>query len=188
MERELDFIPWKLFGGTEGCERQMLRFGSEETLGYEEEFPISCVVIRPSAPKFAEALSHRDFLGALMNLGIERDVLGDIIVRDSVGYVFCEDAMAAYLADNITQVRHTVMTTEVTKECPGQAAPQFLEEEFVVSSNRCDAIIGRQYDRNSGILKSGDIVSVRGFGKFVFRGFLQETKKGRIRVGIARYV
>ena len=193
MERELDFIPWKLFGGTEGCERQMLRFGSEETLGYEE------------------ALSHRDFLGALMNLGIERDVLGDIIVRDSVGYVFCEDAMAAYLADNITQVRHTVMTTEVTKECPGQAAPQFLEEEFVVSSNRCDAIIakayklsrtrstelfhagkifvnGRQYDRNSGILKSGDIVSVRGFGKFVFRGFLQETKKGRIRVGIARYV
>ena len=115
------------------------------------------------------------------------------------------------LLSGITQVRHTVMTTEVTKECPGQAAPQFLEEEFVVSSNRCDAIIakayklsrtrstelfhagkifvnGRQYDRNSGILKSGDIVSVRGFGKFVFRGFLQETKKGRIRVGIARYV
>ena len=72
------------------------------------------MVIRPSAPKFAEALSHRDFLGALMNLGIERDVLGDIIVRDSVGYVFCEDAMAAYLADNITQERHTVMPTEVT--------------------------------------------------------------------------
>ena len=45
-----------------------------------------------------------------MNLGIERDVLGDIIVRDSVGYVFCEDTMAAYLADNITQVRHTTMT------------------------------------------------------------------------------
>lgn len=118
MERELDFVPWKLFGGTEGCERQMLRFGSEETLGYEEAFPISCVVIRPSAPKFAEELTHRDFLGALMNLGIERDVLGDIIVRGAVGYVFCEDAMADYLEKNITQVRHTTMTTEVTKECP----------------------------------------------------------------------
>ena len=201
MERELDFVPWKLFGGTEGCERQMLRFGSEETLGYEEAFPISCVVIRPSAPKFAEELTHRDFLGALMNLGIERDVLGDIIVRGAVGYVFCEDAMADYLEKNITQVRHTTMTT----------APQFAEEEFVVSSNRCDAVVskayrlsrtqsaelfragkifvnGRQYDRNSGILKAQDIVSVRGFGKFVFRGFLQETKKGRIRVGIARYI
>lgn len=209
MERELDFVPWKLFGGTEGCERQMLRFGSEETLGYEEAYPISCVVIRPSAPKFAEALTHRDFLGALMNLGIE--LLGDIIVRDAVGYVFCEDAMADYLEKNITQVRHTTMTTEVTKECPAQAAPQFAEEEFVVSSNRCDTIVakayklsrtqsvelfragkifvnGRQYDRNSGILKAQDIVSVRGFGKFVFRGFLQETKKGRIRVGIARYI
>ncbi len=211
MERELDFVPWKLFGGTKGCERQMLRFGSEETLGYEEAFPISCVVIRPSAPKFAEELTHRDFLGALMNLGIERDVLGDIIVRGAVGYVFCEDAMADYLEKNITQVRHTTMTTEVTKECPAQAAPQFAEEEFVVSSNRCDAVVskayrlsrtqsaelfragkifvnGRQYDRNSGILKAQDIVSVRGFGKFVFRGFLQETKKGRIRVGIARYI
>ncbi len=211
MERELDFVPWKLFGGTEGCERQMLRFGSADLLGYEEEFPISCVVIRPAAPKFAEELTHRDFLGALMNLGIERDVLGDIIVRDAVGYVFCEDAMAAYLAEQITQVRHTTMTTEVTKECPAQAAPQFADEEFVVSSNRCDAVVakayklsrtqstelfrsgkifvnGRQYDRNSGILKDGDIISVRGFGKLVFRGFLQETKKGRIRVGISRYV
>ena len=142
-------------------------------------------VIRPSAPKFAEALSHRDFLGALMNLGIERDVLGDIIVRDSVGYVFCEDAMAAYLADNITQVRHTVMTTEVTKECPGQLSRTRSTELFHAGKI---FVNGRQYDRNSGILKSGDIVSVRGFGKFVFRGFLQETKKGRIRVGIARYV
>lgn len=211
MERELDFVPWKLFGGTESCERQMLRFGSEETLGYEEAFPISCVVIRPLAPKFAENLSHRDFLGALMNLGIERDVLGDIIVREATGYVFCEDAMAVYLAEHITQVRHTSMITEITKECPRQAAPEFAEEEFVVSSNRCDAVVakayklsrnqstelfragkifvnGRQYNRNSGILRNGDIVSVRGFGKFVFRGFLQETKKGRIRVGIARYV
>lgn len=144
-ERELDFVPWKLFGGTEGCERQMLRFGSEETLGYEEAFPISCVVIRPSAPKFAEELTHRDFLGALMNLGIERDVLGDIIVRGAVGYVFCEDAMADYLEKNITQVRHTTMTTEVTKECPAQAAPQFAEEEFVVSSNRCDAVVSKAY-------------------------------------------
>ena len=86
------------------------------------------VVIRPSAPKFAEELTHRDFLGALMNLGIERDVLGDIIVRGAVGYVFCEDAMADYLEKNITQVRHTTMTTEVTKECPAQAAPQFAEQ------------------------------------------------------------
>lgn len=92
------------------------------------------------------------------------------------------------------------MTTEVTKECPAQAAPQFAEEEFVVSSNRCDAVVskayrlsrtqsaelfragkifvnGRQYDRNSGILKAQDIVSVRGFGKFVFRGFYRRRKK-----------
>ncbi|MFR5116617.1 MAG: hypothetical protein ACLTDV_06050 [Eubacterium sp.] len=65
-------------------------------------------------------------------------------------------------------------------DCP--RAPDF--QNYFMREKRI-YVNGRQYDRNSGILKSGDIVSVRGFGKFVFRGFLQETTKGRIRVGIA---
>lgn len=211
MERELKFVPWTLFGGSEDCERRMLRFGSEELLGYEEEFPIRCLVVRPLLRKFADTLNHRDFLGSLMNLGIERDILGDIIVRDNVGYIFCEDQMASYLRDSLNQVKHTSVRCEIVKECPAQARPQFSEAELVVSSNRADAVIakvfqlsrsqsvelfrgrrifvnGRLYENNSGVLKPEDIVSVRGYGKFVFSGFLNETKKGRIRVGIRLYI
>ncbi len=211
MEREISFVPWTLFGGGEDCERRMLRFGSEEMLGYEEPFPISCLVASPLVKKFADELSHRDFLGALMNLGIERDVLGDIIVRDNVGYVFCENGMAQYLKGQLDKVKHTSISCVVTKECPAAAAPEFADGEFVVSSNRCDAVVarvyklsrsqaielfrakkifvnGRQYENNSGILKAGDVVSVRGFGKFIFSGFLTETKKGRIRIGVKKYV
>ena len=211
MERELKFVPWTLFGGSEDCERRMLRFGSEELLGYEEEFPIRCLVVRPVIRKFADTLNHRDFLGSLMNLGIERDILGDIIVRDNVGYIFCEDQMASYLRDSLDQVKHTSVRCEIWKECPAQARPQFSEAELVVSSNRADAIIakvfqlsrsqsielfrgrrvfvnGRLYENNSGVLKPEDIVSVRGHGKFVFSGFLNETKKGRIRVGVRLYI
>jgi RNA-binding protein YlmH len=211
MEQEISFVPWTLFGGGEDCERRMIRFGSEELLGYEEPFPISCLVVKPLLKKFADELSHRDFLGALMNLGIERDVLGDIIVKDNVGYVFCEDRMAEYLKEHLDKVKHTSIFCVITKECPQDAKPDLQEEELVVSSNRCDAVIakvfqlsrsqsvelfrakkvfvnGRQYENNSGILKGQDIVSVRGFGKFVFSGFLNETKKGRIRIGIKRYI
>lgn len=211
MEQDISFVPWTLDGGGEDCERRMLRFGSVEMLGYEDAFPISCLIVKPLIQKFADVLTHRDFLGALMNLGIERDVLGDIIVKDNVGYVFCEDALAAFLQEHLDKVKHTSVLCEIAKECPEGARPDFQEEELVVSSNRCDAIVakvcklsrsqsielfrakkvfvnGRQYENNSGVLKSEDIVSVRGYGKFIFCGFLNETKKGRIRIGVKRYV
>lgn len=211
MEREIAFVPWKLFGGSPDCERKMLRFGSEEQLGYEEPFPICCLIAKPLIKKFADDLNHRDFLGALMNLGIERDVLGDIIVKDHIGYIFCGDAMAEYLQEHLDRVKHTSISCQITKDSPAAAAPEFAEEELVVSSNRCDAVVakiyklsrnqsielfrtkkvfvnGRQYENNSGILKEGDIVSVRGFGKFIFSGFLMQTKKGRIRIGIKKYI
>lgn len=211
MEREISFVPWTLSGGGEGCERQMLRFGSEEMLGYEEPFPISCLTVNPLMKKFADELSHRDFLGALMNLGIERDVLGDIIVKDNVGYVFCEDAMAEYLSRHLDKVKHTSISCIITKECPEAATPELEKEELVVTSNRCDAVIakvyklsrsqsielfrtkkiyvnGRQYENNSGILKKGDVVSVRGFGKFIFSGVPVETKKGRVRIEVEKYI
>lgn len=211
MESELEFVSWTLYGGAPDCERRMLRFGSEEQLGYEEPFPICCLIAKPLLKKFADDLNHRDFLGALMNLGIERDVLGDIIVKDNVGYVFCEERMAEYIQEHLDRVKHTSISCRITWESPTEAAPEFAEEELVVSSNRCDAIVakvynlsrsqsielfrakkifvnGRQYENNSGILKDGDIVSVRGYGKFVFAGFLLQTKKGRIRIGIKKYI
>ena len=68
------YVPYTVFGGAEGCERVMVRFGSAEVLSYPEEaFPIACLLIAPSAPKFAEPFSHRDCLGAVMNLGIKRE-------------------------------------------------------------------------------------------------------------------
>ena len=211
MEQELTFVQWEFFGGAGECERRIIRFGSEAQLGYEEPFPISCLTVTPLVKKFADDLNHRDFLGALMNLGIERDVLGDIIVRDHVGYVFCEDRMAQYLAEHLDKVRHTSVCCRITKESPAAAVPEMDEEELIVSSNRCDAVIakvyklsrsqsielfrtkkvfvnGRQYENNSGILKAEDIISVRGYGKFIFSGFLRETKKGRIRIGIKKYI
>lgn len=59
MERELAYASAALFGGTADCERMMLRFGSEELCGYEEDFPIACIQISPLIEKFGEELSHR---------------------------------------------------------------------------------------------------------------------------------
>ncbi|MBQ3537637.1 MAG: hypothetical protein IJA39_03565, partial [Clostridia bacterium] len=79
-ENRKSFTYFSLFGGAEGTERQMVRFGNEEELYYSEDFPIDCIEILPLNKKFAEELSHRDYLGAIMNLSIEREHIGDIII------------------------------------------------------------------------------------------------------------
>ena len=211
MERELCYASPCLFGGTENSERKMLRFGSEAAFGYEEAFPICCVIVKPLMKKFADDLTHRDFLGSLMNLGIERSVLGDIFIKDKEAYILCDAAMASYIAENLSRVKHTSMLCAVSETMPEAIQPSLEAMELIVSSDRVDAVIakayslsrsqsvelfrakrifvnGRQYENNSGILKTEDVVSVRGFGKFVFEGILQETKKGRFKVRIQKYI
>ena len=107
MKRELSFIPFEAFGGADGCERVMVRFGNAETLGYDEPFPIKLLFAEPLSRKFADKLTHRDILGALMGLGIERETLGDIIIRDSGAYIFCAETMAEHIKDSFTKAKHT---------------------------------------------------------------------------------
>ena len=114
VERELRFAGVFLNGGYDGADRVMIRFGNPEELGYEVPFPIVCIHIRPLVAKFADKLSHRDFLGALMNLGIERSTIGDIRVGDKEAYLFCQESIAEYICENLGQIKHTHVKCEVT--------------------------------------------------------------------------
>ena len=123
QEREVSYAGYTLWGGAESSERRMLRFGTEELLGYEEPFPITCIRIRPAAKKFAEDLNHRDFLGALMHLGIERSVLGDICLREQEAYLICKEEMADYIVNHLDKVRHTVVKCEQMNEMSTEIQP-----------------------------------------------------------------
>mgnify|MGYP001525756782 FL=1 len=113
VEREVKFAGITLYGGREEAERKLLRFGSEAELGYEQPFPICCIRIRPLSAKFADKLSHRDYLGALMNLGIERSTIGDILPGEGEAFLFCLDTIAEFICDNLEQIRHTHVKCEV---------------------------------------------------------------------------
>lgn len=197
-----------LWGGREECERQMARFGDPEELGYEEEFPIVCLLVSPRQEKFAQALSHRDYLGALMNLGIERDTLGDILVQEKKAYLFCAGSIAPFIEESLNQVAHTNVVCRITDSIPAVCMEEPRREEHLVASLRIDGILskvygmsrnqsmelfrsgriyvnGRSQENNSLQLRQQDKVSVRGYGRFVFEGVKGETKKGKIRVGVS---
>lgn len=210
MERELSYVPHTVWGGNEICERVMIRFGNEETLGYEEKFPIVCIEIKPLAQKFADALSHRDFLGALMNLGIERSTLGDIFIVENIGYLFCMEKIAAYIVENLIKIKHTSVMCQITDTFPLFGEADRREVMIQTASARADGVIakifrvsrneslelfrqkkvfinGRTCENNSRILENGDIVSVRGFGRFEFAGEMTVSKKGKLNVKIFLY-
>ena len=211
LERDLAYVGTSVSGGTEGCERCMVRFGTPESLGYDEAFPIVMLHISPVQKKFSDALTHRDFLGSVIGLGIERTKLGDIIVRDNEGYIFVSESISEYILENLSKVKHTNVRVEKCLDIPEAVAPKFAEESIIVSSNRLDAIIarvyklsrdlavryisegkvflsGRQMTENAKQLKSGDTVSVRGKGKFIFEGEGGSTKKDKLYIKIKKYV
>lgn len=211
MEREIAYAPATLFGGTADCERLMLRFGSRELCGWEEPFPIACIEIAPLMEKFGEELTHRDYLGAVMNLGIERSTLGDIVLKGKHAFLFCTEKMAPYIIENLEQVRHTHVKCAYAAQIPESVITKLERRSCIVSSQRADGIIAKLYnlsrsqsvelfrekkifingrldENNSAPLKTGDRVSVRGYGKFIFQGIAYETKKGRSSVDVDMYV
>lgn len=210
MEKELSFVPAAVFGGSEDTERAMLRFGSKELFGYEEEFPIICLKIRPLQQKFADDLSHRDFLGALMNLGIERSTLGDIILKDNQGYLFCTKSIAPFIAENLSRVRHTPVLCEETEEIPVQREEDLAELKIQIASERIDGVVSKVYklsrsesaelfrqkkifvngrlcESNSLMLKAQDKVSVRGCGRIIYTGKQSVSKKGKLNAAVLVY-
>ena len=142
-----------------------------------------------------------------MGLGIRREVLGDIIVSGNCGYLFCLDTISEYIIDNLTQVRHTTVKCELTENIPTDVLPQPEYRELIVSSERLDVIIAAIYNMSrsqvlpifhtekvfvNGVVKQSpsvivsayDKISVRGFGRFIYRGVLRTTKKDRLVIGV----
>lgn len=211
IKNELSFASPTVFGGYDPAERCIVRFGNPDEFGYEEQFPIAVLEAVPLMAKFSDDLNHRDFLGAVMNLGIERNILGDIIVKEKRAYIFCLESMADYICENLTRIKHTSVSVKRCEAPDEIFKPKFEDRMIQVSSARIDAVIaktfnfsrnvtvpmfmrglvflnGKECTENSKSLKPGDTISVRGHGKFVFEGPVNTSKKGKENCKIKIYV
>lgn len=195
-----------LDGGYPLAERKIARFGES----YGEDFPIVFVKIEPVQDKFADKLSHRDFLGSILGLGLRRSVLGDIIVKDNRAYLICLDIIADFIVSELDKVKHTNVKCSRVDSLPESSCELPPVTSVVVPSERVDAIVAevfnisrsesrRYFDRelvfiNSRVVRKAektpepdDIISVRGLGRFVYVGIDRTTAKGRLRVSVRRF-
>ncbi len=207
IQSELPNINYKSWGGIDLAERKMICFSND--LPTVEQFPINILKIRPQNLKYAEQLTHRDFLGAILNLGVDRCKIGDILLNEKIAYVIIEENMADFFVNSLEKVKHTKVCCEIIKE-EFQFEQKFKEVVGTVNSIRLDAVLaiafhssrtqllklisgGKIYingclvENNSYHLKDGDLVSVRGFGKFMYVTNLDKTKKGKIKILLKIY-
>ncbi len=212
-------VPFLLWGGTPEAERRILVFlpSYQDPEGFweREKTDASLIVpiaVRPRGPRFAEELTHRDFLGALMHLGITRDRIGDIAVRpDGSGAIlFALRDICEVVTGELTRVRHTAVEASILANAAVDICPVFEERSGSVASERLDAVLALAFrlsrDKAKELvlrelvfvdglpalspdqaLRPGVRVSARGFGKFVYDGPAATSKKGRLIVQLQMY-
>ena len=199
-----------LTGGYEDAERKILAAGNEEEAGPAEP-PIRVIAVEPRSRRFAEELTHRDYLGAILGLGIERNMTGDILIRDGQAWFFCLESVADLLTANLEQVRRTAVKATLSAPDIPELQPRYMTLKLNVASERLDAVTaafagvsrgqadalfaaekvfvnGRVTTDKGARLKEGDILTVRGVGKAVYDGIEQETKKHRLWVCLRKRI
>lgn len=209
LKMETD-IRFSLFGGYENAERKLAVFGSEDDFGYTEDAPIVCIKIEPRMQKYAEKLSHRDFLGSVVGLGLERDVTGDIIIHENVGYMFCLDSISLFITENLMKVRKTQVKCQVVAAPPVETLALPDEQAFFVASERLDGVISAVFglsrsesaklfgqklvfcdsklcENADRLIPENSIISIRGYGRFIYCGIAKTTKKGRLCINARVY-
>ncbi len=177
-----------------------------------ECFATSLLALQVRGSGYRE-LEHRDFLGAVLNLGIERDAIGDIcVISPHEAILFCDRVMASFLHEHLVRVANdAVGVCEISLSPDFDGGRAFEPCSDTVASPRADAVVAalcnlsreraqalfaralveidyepvEKYDRE---VSAGAIITVRGHGKFIVRSLSDKTKKGRFRLLADRYV
>ena len=192
-----------LFGGNDECERKIAFFLpeylDEESLDGEEYVSVVKLTAYFGTP------AHRDYMGAILGMGIGRERIGDIIVRDNAAFVFCMPTVKPLVLQLEKAGRVTVKAEEIPLAEVPAVERKVKEMTFTVSSMRLDAVAGGMFNIsrteaakqiNMGLVsvnysvcekpdysvKCGDIITVRGKGKGSVTGTGGNSRKGRLFV------
>ncbi len=191
------------WGGFDDAQRVIFACNAQS----REDFPI--VAIKFSYKKEYK-LTHRDFLGALMALGIERTTIGDILTFEGYSVVFVKSEMAQYIMSEASKIARVGVKSSVQDIKKINFVYDFEIIDLTVSSLRLDVFVSalcnlsrdksqslikadlvcvnhKIIDNVSAILKVGDVITIRKYGKFVFTDEKGFSKKGKVRVSVKHF-
>lgn len=196
-------------------ERRMIGFIPTDYKDYmsdddiESMFPVAVLKLTPVFEGFIE---HRAMMGSVLGLGLDRRLFGDMLIIDGTGYILCHERAAKIISDELISVGKIQVSVEAidpreTKEL--KPATKLIKT--TVASLRLDGVIKTlggfsrtsastmiqkgyvkvnqvETFKNHKMLDEGDIISIKGKGKFRLEHIGQKTKKDRIILHIAQYI
>lgn len=204
------------YGGYEQSERKLFVIYPEKfnSTVVEKNLVSIVKIVRIQLPdELKGKYAHRDYLGAVIKLGVKREKVGDIIVDNDGADIIVEKDISKFLLENLSGLTRfskskitiekidNLRTVEVRRE----------EREIIVSSLRLDNVISElaRCSRNKALdiinmervfvnfqcetkktkqIKTGDMVTIRGKGRFYIKELVGQTKSGRVIVKIEKFV
>lgn len=187
------------------ADRRIIAFNNK----YNMEYPIHILEIKNKS-NFGE-LKHKDYLGAILALGIERNKIGDILVKDRKAYVPIIDDISKYIINNLTHIGKSPVEIKLLLNSTNLPSFDFEELTINVSKLRLDSIISKitnisrtkaiqlidtgkvlvnytkAKDKSQEVWK-GTKLTIRGNGKYILGDIIGETRSGKKRVLIKKYI
>jgi len=195
------------YGGPEERERRKLCFIPGDFIG-DIPYPITCIVIKHEK-KFNKSPRHQDYLGAIIGLGFDRSKIGDIVLYEE-GYarVYVCSKIADYICSQLHKAgKAAVKASKYTEADTFTEKPSEREVNINTKSMRLDAVCASVFKLSRGrvqalikakkafvnwsektgsdlLLKQGDVVTLRGYGRMRIGEVTAVTKKDRLRLTI----
>lgn len=203
-------INFGLFGGYAEAERRRIVIAPDFIPEQQLDPAIVCLSIAGNF-NFV-SVSHRDFLGAILGLGIKREKVGDLLVLKQGCQAVMDSEVARYVALNLTSIHQVPVETEIrsvdqlvvpetrVKTVSATVASMRLDTVaaagFGVSRSRMSSEIKAQRVRlnwapeanSAASVEAGDVISCRGKGRMTIKEISGKSKKGRLRVVLERYI
>lgn len=199
--------PWELIGGLPEAEYRIFLFNPQNQ--DPEDFPLRVLTVKPLHGECA--WSHRDILGAVMGAGIKRDRIGDILIHPWGAQIICLKEAASILEwqmDSISRDRIAVEVQGIETLVVAEKEETLIT--VFISGLRLDALVAAvwnlsrtdaqdlvrsekvkiNYKTVSGPaaqIAEGDMISVRGHGRFILKEIQGATRKDRLRALISKY-
>ena len=198
------FFPITSDGFFDEAERRMISFNNI----YECSFPYKIIKVTNKS-KFSN-LTHRDYLGALLSLGIKREKIGDLLVKENVCYFPVCEEIEQFIIDNLSLIGKSPCDVEVVSDEFKAPAFEFKELVILVQTLRIDSIVAKLANVSRGkaqsmieegkvlinyntvsnksvMIEIGSRITIRGQGKFILKDIIGNSKSGKFKVLIKKY-
>ena len=202
-------LRYMLSGGYDGARRRILAVYPDycEDL-ITDEFPFVCLTF---TFRKEDKLSHRDFLGSFMGMRLKREAVGDIVVSEGITQAFVTQVAARLITSETVKIGRVGVKITGDRPFELEQAQQYKEISGTVASLRLDCVVAMAANISrekaaalirsdkvevnhflpSGIsheLREGDVLSIRGSGRFILSGIGGETKKCRVHINLRKFI